>query len=273
MSSGSEQPITSLVSSGVGAGPRGAAATRDAGRTRRTVASAAGSARPSRAAGDRRRRGRPEPVGPVAQRLGQHLLHGRGALDGLQLARLPLRLARPRRADDRRQATGRALGPGAVGADLRLLELVAARPRGGDGDPRRAARLRPRPRPLRPRRRDRGGADARADPDHGRDVASQQPGRAADPQLRRRAVVRRPRACATVRATCAGCCVGCGRWRIGVGFETKMSVALFVVPGIALAWLWVDPARARVACGAGPAARRRRRCWPWSASPGRCSCG
>jgi 4-amino-4-deoxy-L-arabinose transferase-like glycosyltransferase len=30
---------------------------------------------------------------------------------------------------------------------------------------------------------------------------------------------------------------------IGVGFETKMSVALFVVPGIALAWLWVEPAR------------------------------
>jgi 4-amino-4-deoxy-L-arabinose transferase-like glycosyltransferase len=30
---------------------------------------------------------------------------------------------------------------------------------------------------------------------------------------------------------------------IGLGFETKMSVALFVVPGIALAWLWTAPAR------------------------------
>ena len=29
----------------------------------------------------------------------------------------------------------------------------------------------------------------------------------------------------------------CGVW-VGLGFETKMGVALFVVPGIALAWMW-----------------------------------
>src|SRR4051812_33450034 len=33
---------------------------------------------------------------------------------------------------------------------------------------------------------------------------------------------------------------------VGLGFETKMAVALMVVPGIALAWLWVAP-RGRVA--------------------------
>ena len=55
------------------------------------------------------------------------------------------------------------------------------------------------------------------------------------------------------------CCVAalwfaCGAWRtdelrwlvwsgvcVGLGFEAKMSVALFVVPGIALAWLWSAP--------------------------------
>ncbi len=32
---------------------------------------------------------------------------------------------------------------------------------------------------------------------------------------------------------------------VGLGFETKMAVALFVVPGIALAYLWVAPSRQR----------------------------
>ncbi len=35
--------------------------------------------------------------------------------------------------------------------------------------------------------------------------------------------------------------VWCGAL-IGLGFETKMAVALFVVPGIAMAWLWLAPA-------------------------------
>ncbi len=34
---------------------------------------------------------------------------------------------------------------------------------------------------------------------------------------------------------------------IGFGFETKMAVALMVVPGIAAAWLWVAPSRLRAA--------------------------
>jgi 4-amino-4-deoxy-L-arabinose transferase-like glycosyltransferase len=35
--------------------------------------------------------------------------------------------------------------------------------------------------------------------------------------------------------------VAAGAW-VGLGFETKMGVALTVVPGIALAWLWMSPA-------------------------------
>ena len=34
---------------------------------------------------------------------------------------------------------------------------------------------------------------------------------------------------------------------VGLGFETKMGVALMVVPGIAAAWMWVAPSRARLA--------------------------
>ncbi|MGZ4235799.1 MAG: ArnT family glycosyltransferase [Solirubrobacteraceae bacterium] len=33
---------------------------------------------------------------------------------------------------------------------------------------------------------------------------------------------------------------------VGLGFETKMAVALMVVPGIAAAWLWIAPARHRL---------------------------
>src|SRR6201989_3553453 len=33
---------------------------------------------------------------------------------------------------------------------------------------------------------------------------------------------------------------------VGLGFETKMGVALMVVPGIAAAWLWIAPARHRL---------------------------
>ena len=29
---------------------------------------------------------------------------------------------------------------------------------------------------------------------------------------------------------------------VGLGFETKMAVALIVVPGIVAAWLWIAPA-------------------------------
>ena len=42
---------------------------------------------------------------------------------------------------------------------------------------------------------------------------------------------------------------------IGLGFETKMAAALIVVPGLALAWLWVAP---RGHLAARPAARARR---------------
>ena len=59
---------------------------------------------------------------------------------------------------------------------------------------------------------------------------------------------------------------------VGLGFETKMAVALFVVPGIALAYLWVAPSRQPAAPSVPP------RCaswwpaaWRWRSSgwPGR----
>src|SRR5262249_24457520 len=47
---------------------------------------------------------------------------------------------------------------------------------------------------------------------------------------------------------------------VGLGFETKMGVALMVVPGMALAWLWVAPrgravaVRQLLAAGGAPVA-------------------
>ena len=81
------------------------------------------------------------------------------------------------------------------------------------------------------------GLVARADADHGRDLAPQQPGRAAD-------AVRRRRRCGR---SCAALEDGRDAWLVwpgvcvGLGFETKMAAALLVVPGIVAAWLWVAP--------------------------------
>ena len=46
---------------------------------------------------------------------------------------------------------------------------------------------------------------------------------------------------------------------VGLGFETKMAVALMVVPGIVAAWLWIAPAAAGPPARLAPAARGRRR--------------
>src|SRR5579862_8286244 len=84
-------------------------------RRRARRAGAGGPARPAerRARGDppcsgARRADRdqraPQPLGPRPQRVGQHLLRGRGAGDGVLLARLPLRVGGPERHPDRRQA-------------------------------------------------------------------------------------------------------------------------------------------------------------------------
>ena len=54
------------------------------------------------------------------QRLGEHVLQRRRALDELELARLPLRVVRPGGRHDGRQAAAGAVGAGAVGARLRL---------------------------------------------------------------------------------------------------------------------------------------------------------
>jgi 4-amino-4-deoxy-L-arabinose transferase-like glycosyltransferase len=58
---------------------------------------------------------------------------------------------------------------------------------------------------------------------------------------------------AAIRASVRGLEDGRARWLliaavcVGLGFETKMGVALMVVPGIAAAWLWADPRRRRIA--------------------------
>ena len=69
----------------------------------------------------------------------------------------------------------------------------------------------------------------------------------------------------TVRGLEAGSARPSTRWLVlagvfvGLGFETKMLVALVVVPGIVAAWLWVAPAaRGRLHARASAAGRRRR---------------
>ena len=91
----------------------------------------------------------------------------------------------------------------------------------------RRAAVRPRSPPLRPLRRVRRRARARAHADHRRDLPPQQPRRAARPLLRRGPLVRGSRALEDGRT----------RWLVAAGsasasaFETKMGVALVVVPG------------------------------------------
>src|SRR5205807_9707710 len=57
-----------------------------------------------------------ERVGAEPQRLRERVLQRGGALDEHELARLPVRVAGQDGADDRRQASARAVDPGAVGA-------------------------------------------------------------------------------------------------------------------------------------------------------------
>ena len=54
---------------------------------------------------------------------------------------------------------------------------------------------------------------------------------------------------------------------VGLGFETKMGVALLVVPGIALAWMWCRWGR-RGARGCGRSASCLPAGWRWSSSAG-----
>ena len=200
---------------------------------------------------------------------------GRRALDEHELARLPVRLARQDRADDRRQAAAGLLGPGAVGAGVRLSPAEHPGPRGADGRGRGRARLRPDPPDVRPggRRRRRPGLRARP--------RSRSPSRGTTT----------PTSCSSCAAwrrcgaLCARCETGRTRWLVlsgvcvGLGFETKMGVALLVVPGIALAWMWTrwgDTWRARftaarqlLAGGARDDRGRRRLAAARDADPGR----
>ena len=97
------------------------------------------------------------------------------------------------------------------------------------------------------------------------DLAPQQPRRAAGALLRGGAVVRgarRSRSGRTRWLVLAGVCVG-------LGFETKMGVALVVVPGIAAAWLWVAPRGARAGCTRCGSCSRAAPRWCSSAARGR----
>ena len=70
-----------------------------------------------RSAGSRRG---PQPLGARPQRLRQRVLQRRRALDGLELARVPLRLVRRAGRDDRRQAAAVPLGAGPLDEAVRL---------------------------------------------------------------------------------------------------------------------------------------------------------
>ena len=200
--------------------------------------------------------------------MGQHVLQRRRALDGHQLAQLPLRLDGPERTDDGRQAPAEPLGAGAVGPAVRLPSAQHPRAAGADG--RRGGRppLRPHSPPLWP---DRG---------------FRLPGWSWPPRRSRS-----PSRATTTRTSCS-CCARwppCGsplraldtgrtRWlvlsgvAVGLGFETKMGVALFVVPGhragLDLVACSAPARRAGARCvSCWPAASR----WQWSAWPGPCS--
>ena len=93
-----------------------------------------------------------EPLGTQSQRLGQPVLQRRRALDELELAQLPLRLVRPQRAHDGRQAAARPLGPGAFGPGVRLSSAEHPRAAGAHGRGERRAGLRPDAAHVGPRR-------------------------------------------------------------------------------------------------------------------------
>ena len=161
--------------------PAGARAPRPRGRTAR----GARAARPGRP---------PEPVGAQHQRLGQPVLQRRRSLDEHELARLPVRLARPQRPDDGRQAAAEPVDPGALGACVRLPSPQPAGAPGADGRRRRRAPVRPGAPAVRTRGGVRRGVRARDHSGHRRRVSPQQPRRTARAVLRRGAVVRGPRA-------------------------------------------------------------------------------
>ncbi len=152
-----------------------------------------GADRPPGALGAGRPDGLLEPVGPQPQQLGERVLQRRRALDELELARLPVRLLRPLRRDDRGQAPAGPVGAVAVGAGLRLPPPEHARTAGPDGGRERGARVRPRASALRASRGLHRGPGPGAHADHGCDLAAQQPRRPAGAHLRGGGVVRGPR--------------------------------------------------------------------------------
>ena len=186
-----------------------------------------------------------------------------------ELARVPLRLVRRRRRHDRRQAAARALGPGAVGAGVRLQLVEHARAAGADG---RGQRRRSSTTSTRRRFGRAAGFVAglvlALTPIDGRDLAPQQPGRAARAVLRRGAVVRSSAALEDGRTRWLVLSRRLRRPRLR---DEDGARRCWSCPALAAAWLWVAPrGRARGAAPARGAAARR---WPSSGWPGRCWSG
>ena len=186
------------------------------------------------------------------ERLGEHVLQRRRALDELELAQLPVRVVRSSGRHDGRQAAARALGPGAVGAHLRLQLAEHPRPAGADERRHGGAGIRPDAAPVRPRRGLRRRPRARDDADDRRDGAPQQPRRAAGALLHRRAVGDRARA--RGRAHALGRAV---RRLRRAGFRDEDARGAARGAGDRGGLLLGRTARSR-RCGA-PARRRRRR--------------
>ena len=132
-------------------------------------------------------------MGARPQRLGERLLQRGRALDEHELAQLPLRLVRSERAHDGRQAAARPVGPGPLGPGVRLSFVEHPRPPGAHGRRDSRTGLRPDAPPVGAHGRLRGRARAGGHADHGRDLALQQPRRAAGALLRGRPVVPRAR--------------------------------------------------------------------------------
>ena len=203
---------------------------------------------------DRAARGhrRPLHLGPVALRVGQRLLLGRGAGRWGELEGVVLRLVRRRERDHRRQDARGAVGHRAVGADLRAEQLERPRPAGAHGRRVRRAAVRGGQAGRRAGRRADRRRGAGPDPGRGPDLPVQQPGRPARAGADRRGV-RDAASRREGRHPVAGAGRGAGRRRLPREDAPGLPRAAGADRGVA-----ARRARRLVAADPGPAARGRR---------------
>ncbi len=132
-----------------------------------------------------------------------------------------------------------------VRARVRAALVGVAGAAGADGRRDRRAHVRPRAVAVRPPARLRRGPDARADADHGRDLAPQQPGRAAGAVPRRRRVGARPRSAQAGQPAGGSCSAACSS---GSGSRRRWPRRCWSCPGLV----------ARVVLGRAEGPRHRR---------------